>query len=260
MMLSRSDIITTDRYLQAFPNDYFKIESVIGRTRIIWRGSLRHPPLPNRNLLITGHGDMGVTTNLVRAYSPKVWWTINKETDDSRVHSLPLGITNDCADTHIHPIFGNTDIMIDIMGTPRHIKNRVYMNFNTINYPIEREAVYNYFKDKEWVTCGTIVNTLQGRKAFLEDIHNHEFVLCPRGGGVDTHRLWETLYMGSIPIVRRDIAMQEFFDLPICFVDYWDQVTPEFLDVEFKRIQHGVFNMDKLKIGYWINAIRNSIP
>jgi len=29
------------------------------------------------------------------------------------------------------------------------------------------------------------------------------YVLCPRGNGIDTHRLWETLYSGSIPIVEQ---------------------------------------------------------
>lgn len=258
-MIRKEDIITTDGYLRAFPNDYFKVDVIVSRSSIHWRGRLHHPPTVRRTILITGHGDMGITDNLVRAYSPKLWWTTNKETTDPRVHSLPLGITNDCLDTPIHPIFGNLDIMVDGMGTPRHIKNRVYMNFNTHTYPVEREGVYTYFKNKEWVTCGTIVNTLEGRKAFLNDIRNHEFVLCPRGGGVDTHRLWETLYMGSIPIVRRDIAIQDFSDLPICFIDDWDQVTPDFLDSELKRIKNGVFNMDKLKISYWIQSIQDSV-
>jgi hypothetical protein len=258
-MIKKEDIITTDGYLQAFPSDYFKIDAVVNRTPIYWRGSVHTPPTAQRKLLITGHGDAGVTRGLVRAYSPNVWWAVNKEVDDSRVHSLPLGITNDCSDTPIHPIYGNLDSMVEVMNTPRTIKNRVYMNFNVVTYPTEREPVYNYFKDNEWVTCGTIVNTLQGRKAFLEDIRNHEFVLCPRGGGIDTHRLWETLYMGSIPIVRRDIAVQDFSDLPICFIDYWEQVTPEFLDSELRRIQGEVFNTEKLKLSYWIKAIQDSI-
>ena len=258
-MISKSDIITTDKYYHSFPNDYFRVDVVASRTSIHWMGKTHCPPSIRRKLLITGHGDTGVTDNLVPMYSPEVWWTVNKETTDPRVHSLPLGITNDCSDTPIHPIFGNLDIMVEVMNTPRIIKNRVYMNFNVSTWPVERSPVYNYFKHSKWVTCGNILNTLEGRKVFLEDIHNHDFVLCPRGGGVDTHRLWETLYMGSIPIVRRDIAMQDFSDLPICFVDYWDQVTPEFLDSELKRIQNGVFNMEKLKISYWIKAIQDSI-
>jgi hypothetical protein len=258
-MLKKEDIITTDGYLRAFPNDYFKIDAVVERAPIEWRGSTHKPPPAERHVLITGHGDSGVTRSLVRGYCPKVWWTVNKETDNPRVHSLPLGITNDCSDTPIHPIYGNLDIMVEVMNTPRTIKNRVYMNFNLSTRPVERSALYNDLKNKEWVTIGQIVNTLNGRKNFLQDIRNHEFVLCPRGGGIDTHRLWETLYMGSIPIVLRDTAVQDFSDLPICFVDRWEQVTPEFLDSELKRIQSGVFNVEKLKLSYWIKAIQDSI-
>ena len=29
----------------------------------------------------------------------------------------------------------------------------------------------------------------------------YKYVLCPSGNGVDTHRIWETIYRGSIPIV-----------------------------------------------------------
>ena len=81
-----------------------------------------------------------------------------------------------------------------------------YLNFKVETYPHERQLIQNMFQSKSWVTCGTPVDTLEGRKEFLKDIRNHEFVLCPRGNGVDTHRLWETLYMGSIPIVKNDIV------------------------------------------------------
>lgn len=31
----------------------------------------------------------------------------------------------------------------------------------------------------------------------------YQFVACPRGNGIDTHRFWETLYRGGIPVVRK---------------------------------------------------------
>ena len=30
---------------------------------------------------------------------------------------------------------------------------------------------------------------------------SYSYVLCPRGNGLDTHRFWETLYRGSVPVV-----------------------------------------------------------
>ena len=28
-----------------------------------------------------------------------------------------------------------------------------------------------------------------------------EYVICPIGNGIDTHRFWETIYLGRIPVV-----------------------------------------------------------
>jgi hypothetical protein len=75
--------------------------------------------------------------------------------------------------------------------------------------------------------------------------------LCPRGNGIDTHRLWETLYMGSIPIVIRHQAFDEFHDLPILFINEWTDVTETFFRTEYMRITNASWNLEKLKFGYW---------
>jgi hypothetical protein len=33
---------------------------------------------------------------------------------------------------------------------------------------------------------------------------SYRYIACPRGNGVDTHRFWETLYRGSLPVVIED--------------------------------------------------------
>ncbi len=116
--------------------------------------------------------------------------------------------------------------------------------------------MYLRFVEKPWVTDGTMEVTLEGRRKYLRELRNHEFVLCPRGNGVDTHRLWETLYMGSIPIVQRDPVHRGWQDLPICWIDSWDEVTPEFLQKQKQDILNRRVNLDKLKIGYWIRTLR----
>eukprot|EP00965_Chrysotila_dentata_P239975 6203413-Pleurochrysis_carterae.AAC.2 len=37
---------------------------------------------------------------------------------------------------------------------------------------------------------------------YLEELGRYHFVLAPRGNGIDTHRLWEALLVGTIPIVK----------------------------------------------------------
>ena len=56
---------------------------------------------------------------------------------------------------------------------------------------------------------------------YLDNIYNHRFVLCPEGNGIDTHRLWECLYMGTIPIVKANKNVRFYEDLPILMVNEW---------------------------------------
>lgn len=133
------------------------------------------------------------------------------------------------------------------------------MNFNVNTYH-ERSNIYNLFKDLPHVTCGVTVNTMDGRFNFLKEIKQHKFVLCPRGNGVDTHRLWETLYMGSIPVVQYDPCHSEFADLPILFINDWNtfsQKSIEELDLIYNIYMNKVWKMDKLNASYWENQIVN---
>lgn len=258
-MFTAEDIITTDKYRNAFPDLYYKTDVVKYNVPMEFRGSLQYPPIKNTDIIITGHSDWGITDNIVDHYNPRIWFTVNKQTYRNNVHSIPLGITNDCNDSIFHNIYGNIDSMLYVMNEPKVNKNLVYMNFQIGTYPYERQAVFDMFKNNKWVTIGTIENSIVGRTHFLREIRNHTFVLCPRGNGIDTHRLWETLYMGSIPIMKRDIAHSGWLDLPICWIDDWIQVSPEFLECENRRIREGNWNMDKLKMSYWINIISLNI-
>jgi hypothetical protein len=253
--LTKKDIITSDRYLEAFSENYYKTDVIINKSSTWWRNRILNPPPKNSKVIISGHSDHGITDKEVEFYSPSIWYTINKQSN--KVFGLPLGITNNTNESELHPIYGNLDSMIEVMNEVKQDKNLVYMNFNVSTYP-ERQHVSDLFKNKDWVTHGIIENTLNGRTKFLREIRNHTFILCPRGNGIDTHRLWETLYMGSIPIVKKDIGYSDFEDLPICFINDWNDISIEFLEKEKEKISFGNWNIDKLKISYWIDKINQS--
>ena len=72
--------------------------------------------------------------------------------------------------------------------------------------------------------------------------------------------MWETLYMGSIPIVRRCESVAQWEDLPICYVDTWDSITgpgaPEFLAAEYERIRKlSTSSLKKSRFSYWVAEI-----
>lgn len=258
------DVLCTDRYLEAFPNNYFRNDIFYNYPQIGWRGNQKSRPLFTQRLIVSGHSDYPIIDQIASRYPNSKWFSVN--TQSSRVTGIPLGITNNTDESPLHRIYGNTLMMLEVAQTPREIKNLVYLNFSRFNpecfipsYEFERVPLYEMLHSKPWVTCGQPVNTFEGRKEFLKEIRNHEFVLCPRGNGVDTHRLWETLYMGSIPIVKNDIAHSEWQDLPILFINDWNEITEERLLAEKKRIESTSWNFEKLRVGYWIDRIRRSI-
>lgn len=256
MTWTRDDIITSDGYLSAFPQNYHKADVFYQATPIVWRGKVHGVPSPSASLIVSGHSDAPIVDAIARRYPRAVWFAINKQT--SGVHGIPLGITNNTQESALHPIYGNTDIMVDVASHPRTVENLVYMNFSSHTYPYERTRVWTMFHAMPWVTCEQPDDSIAGRRRFLRGLRNHSFVLCPRGNGVDTHRVWETLYMGSIPIVIRDIAHSDWMDLPILFVDSWNDVTETYLLNARDRIESAEWNMKKLLIGYWIDLINKT--
>jgi hypothetical protein len=242
--------------IEYIKTDLLKIPNII----LDFRGKIYNPPNFNDTYnVVVGHSDYCIDDITYLKYNFKNWFCVNKNTRRDNVYSIPLGITNNCDDSVIHKIYGNTDVFFQILQKEKENKNLVYMSFSINTNQRERLPVYNLFSNKSFVTIGNIETSLEGRKKFLTDIYNHKFVLCPVGNGLDTHRLWETLYMKSIPIVIRDIYNEEHLDLPILMIDKWEEITEEFLNKKYEEFMNREWNMEKLKIGYWFEFIYKKI-
>ena len=258
--ITEDDLLTSDKFLNLINEspkiDYIKSDFFhIGQFN--WRGR-QHPfkPLGN-DILITGHADYPINKDIheiVRKFYKK-WFAINIEVESSDLISIPLGLTNNTNETHLHPIYGNPQHILHVRSLPLSKENLCYMNFGVNTYPQERTSVYNMFKDSSWVLNRPAVITNEGRIQYLTDIAKSKFVLCPRGNGIDTHRLWETLYVRSIPIVKRHITHKGMEDLPILFIDDWSEVTPEFLEKKYTEMTSRVWNFNKLKFSWWRSLI-----
>jgi hypothetical protein len=87
---------------------------------------------------------------------------------------------------------------------------------------------------------------------------NFLFIACPRGNGLDTHRFWECLYRGSIPIVLDSFWAQSLINigLPILTVRNWSK------DEILKSVEmcnYSDFNpssLEPLWIDYWKEKLK----
>jgi len=210
-------------------------------------------------ILVSHNGDGCITENPKRdidadfKLTPSnllVWYGQNVCVKDDRIKSLPIGLENNEWFPKVH----KREKMIAKLKQPKEINNLVYMNFNIATNLDERLEPYQIFESKSWVTTEYGKNGFEFDK-YINNIYNHKFVICPKGNGIDTVRTWETLYMGTIPIEKRNINNQFYMDLPICFVDDWNEITENFLEGEYIRIEQSIWNMDKLNFEYWGNKI-----
>lgn len=138
----------------------------------------------------------------------------------------------------------------------------LYMNFyihdsKTANNALERMHVTSLFYNKSY--CTHVVPTVSWRKPFVEYINEaakHKFILSPEGDMQDCYRHWESLVIGSIPVMRTNSIDPLFKDLPVLIVDDWSIINEQFLHDKYEEIISKKYNYSKLYMNYWYNKIK----
>ena len=96
----------------------------------------------------------------------------------------------------------------------------------------------------------------------LLEIAQSKFVLCPSGLGFDTYRMWETMLLGSIPIIESNVGMDRTVaSLPVLIVKDFKYLTPQLLHRAYPCfLKHAhQFNFAALREDYWVNLIQVAV-
>jgi len=89
-------------------------------------------------------------------------------------------------------------------------------------------------------------------KEYCEEMSSYKFIIAPPGNGdCDTHRAYESLYMGCFPIVIKAPFNNTFKGLPIIQVNDYSEVTNELLEESLNK----TYNLEKIYIEYWHKKI-----
>ena len=72
---------------------------------------------------------------------------------------------------------------------------------------------------------------------------------------MDTHRAWEALMVGTIPIMFSTPLDSLFENLPVVIVNDWTTITKEFLEKKYENIHRKTYNFDSLYSAYWKNVL-----
>jgi hypothetical protein len=83
------------------------------------------------------------------------------------------------------------------------------------------------------------------------------FCCCPMGNGFDTHRFWESLYFGAIPIVKNhpfyDALLYVYPNIPMIFIDEWENLPSciESLSIERYNTLWSNSTLELLTTEFW---------
>lgn len=156
---------------------------------------------------------------------------INLTTKINKVKFLPIGIANS--------MFKHGDLI-----SLYKQRNKIYMNKKTKNIYINiNPNTYGYRKDllNQFIKYNIKTSKNKNYKDYLEELSMYHFCFCIRGNAFDTHRFWESLYMGVIPVI-----INNTFTNMNNFVNYLKELNIPFFEIKENDIE-------KIMEKYFIN-------
>jgi hypothetical protein len=168
-----------------------------------------------------------VPNNVLRIHA------VNAFTSSTKIYALPNGIQRPIDDKNVYHDFvykylnnRRRDLVRSVRATIQR-GSLLFVSMNVDTNP-ERKKIQRYFAEQKWAK---VQKKRLKRVDFLRRLHQYPFTLCPQGNALgDTHREWEALYVGSVPVIERTPYLEKIHKgNPVLFVDKFQEVTRETL-------------------------------
>jgi hypothetical protein len=179
------------------------------------------------------HNDILKNDHIKKIYAQN----LDYSSESNKLTLLPIGIANS--------MWKHGDLL-ELYKTKSEIYREkkyksIYVNINPNTY-FYRKSVLDKIIEKGQLTIATNKPYTQ----YLQELAQHRFCLCIRGNGIDTHRFWESLYLGVIPVIinnkttKSDNFVKYLRKLKIPFYE----ITENDLDEMFEKYTDNFFNAE----------------
>lgn len=179
---------------------------------------------------------------------------------------LPLGLTNPTNETPLHKVFGDMKQLAEAFDVTQVWTEKTsfhaYANFSVRNGRKWREVALREVAESVAVKHGSFDPSPRGRAKYLRELQLAGWVLCPRGNGHDTHRFYETLYMGALPVVKRHSyshRLSRKLELPALVLDRWsDVLDKKKMERKMIKLKRRNWDYSQLRGSFWLHEARRS--
>jgi hypothetical protein len=207
--------------------------------------------LSNSCILITHNSDGNITEDLryvvdndkiIRMYSQNVM------IEHPKLHLIPIGIANS-----MWP-HGNIAAINTVISSQIPKNKDVYFYFNVSTNRKKREECRRIIEQKG-VAFG---NNLENSQ-YLQHLAEHKFAICPDGNGIDSHRIWECLYLGVIPIVNKNMFTTQLQkNYPCIVLDSWEDYNHDEIMSRYESLSNELACIkNTLNFSYYDSLIKN---
>jgi len=265
------DFITTDGYLEfaihAEGFHYQKRDFLFFSGR--WRGEKITRFVGRKyyssETLIVGHSDYYLhpwQAKMLKIRGTRKIFSTNATPVKDLVMPIPQGLTNNCDDSPLHRVLGNSNLILDALLSQKHrdpFTGSCYVNFSIDTNESIRSNVVQVARSLPNTVFQRYDMTNEGRTSYLQDLRKYNFVLCPQGNGMDTHRVWETLYMGGYPVVIRTPYMEKILEiLPVVWVSDWKEINENgFLENSWNSLETQIHDTERLRLSWWTSFMQS---
>jgi hypothetical protein len=202
--------------------------------------------LQNQYVLITHNSDKNITDIHLKAFeSDKLlfWHAQNVCVNHVKLGCLPIGIANSMWQ------HGNLDVLQSIQRLEIPKTNDIYFYFSLHTNKLERTDCLTKLQQKGLV----FMKNLPFEK-YLAELASYKYAICPPGNGVDSHRIWECLYLGVKPILLRSVFTERLSSMFDCvLVNDWTH-----LDIDDLVSSYSGFNIRDLSLDRVNDCIKSN--
>lgn len=237
------------------------------KTDFLYQDFAKIRQLDHNVIFITGNSDYAITDDIISNMPDNIvkWYCQNAHTNNSVIEPIPIGMENkDFCVREGHGIgYGDRvqEKIDELNQSPQETPSRfMYANFNIQTNISHRSSILNIARMSKHIDWTPPTLSF---KTMLSELKKYKMVLCPAGNGVDTHRLWETLYAGRIPVtvkIGNHKIYQLYKKLPIIVLEDMEELRDEIrLSVLYNQIIGSKYNIDIAYQTYWNLDIENNI-
>jgi hypothetical protein len=223
----------------------------------------------NKNvILITANSDVTIDENLIKHLPRNVykWFAQNAMANHPKLEIIPEGLQPSFQSSNGDIGYEIAKVKEDILSSIEDTvpKKLVYSNFAIGTNPTVRSKIKDLCHTADHIDWDESIdfsdyhnyNNINSLHYFYNKIKEYESVVCPIGNGIDTHRVYETLYLNRIPIVFNEkIYNKLYVNYPIILIDENDLMDETKIKEKIIETKKNNFDENMLFFDFWKNKI-----